>query len=181
LELTHEFDLPAPVSTCWDLLLDLERVAPCLPGAEISRRVDDRTYEVMTNVNLGPMRMRYNGELVIAEIDPAGRRTVMRANAKDVRGQGTASATIVTTLAARGDATHASAVTELQLTGRVAQVGRGIVADVSDQLMAQFASSLSALAAGAAPASIERRRVGALRLLLGVVRARLARLRGRGR
>jgi carbon monoxide dehydrogenase subunit G len=181
LELTHEFDVPAPVTTCWDLLLDLERVAPCLPGAEVTRRVDERTYEVTTNVHLGPMRMKYSGELVIAEVDRERHRTVMRASAKDVRGQGTASATIVTKLAPCGAATRASTVTELQLTGRVAQVGRGIVVDVSDQLVGQFASSLAALAAGAAPAVVEKPRVGVLRLLLGVIRARLARTRGLAR
>jgi uncharacterized protein len=176
MELRHEFDLPAPVEACWELLLDLERVAPCLPGAEITRRVDERTYQVTTKVHLGPMRMIYAGEVVIAQVDPAAHQTVMQATVKDVRGQGTASARIVTQLVPQGQSTHAISVTELELTGRVAQVARGIVADVSNQLAGQFAASLTELAAGQAPAPASERNLGVFKLLLAVLRARLRRL-----
>jgi carbon monoxide dehydrogenase subunit G len=180
LELRHEFDLPTQVDTCWELLLDLERVAPCLPGAEITRRVDDRTYEVTTKVHLGPVRMTYAGEVVIAKVDPAAHRTVMQATVKDVRGQGTARARIVTQLVPQGQSTHAISVTELELTGRVAQVGRGIVADVSNQLAGQFAASLTELAAPGAPTPTSKPKLGLFKLLLAVLRARLGRL-GLGR
>jgi uncharacterized protein len=197
VKLEHTFDVAAPVETVWELLLDLERVAPCLPGGEVTEKVDDRNYKANVKVKLGPMQMSYRGDIKIAEVDEAGRRAVMEAKANESRGQGTARATITTTLAAQqGGGTRGEVVTDLQLTGRVAQMGRGIVEDVSNRLMGQFADCLSqraaaeAAPAGAAPLGAEApasapradaRPIGGLSLVLGVLLARLRRLLRRAR
>jgi carbon monoxide dehydrogenase subunit G len=197
VKLEHTFDVAAPVETVWELLLDLERVAPCLPGGEVTEKVDDRNYKANVKVKLGPMQMSYRGDIKIAEVDEAGRRAVMEAKANESRGQGTARATITTTLAAQqGGGTRGEVVTDLQLTGRVAQMGRGIVEDVSNRLMGQFADCLSQRAAAeAAPAAAaplgaeapaptpraEARPIGGLSLVLGVLLARLRRLLRRAR
>jgi carbon monoxide dehydrogenase subunit G len=197
VKLEHAFDVAAPVETVWELLLDLERVAPCLPGGEVTEKVDDRNYKANVKVKLGPMQMSYRGDIKIAEVDEAGRRAVMEAKANESRGQGTARATITTTLAAQqGGGTRGEVVTDLQLTGRVAQMGRGIVEDVSNRLMGQFAACLSQRAAAeAAPAAAaplgaeapapppraESRPIGGLSLVLGVLLARLRRLLRRAR
>ncbi len=174
----------------WELLLDLERVAPCLPGGEVTERVDDRNYKAVVKVKLGPVQLSYRGEVAIVEADEEAWRTVMRAKASEARGQGTARATITTTLVPEDGRTSAQVVTELQLTGRVAQMGRGIVEDVSSRLMADFAACLSErVTATVAPAGGEEAAarpasaappVRGLGLLLSLLRARLARLARRG-
>ena len=150
MRLEHHFTVPAPPEAVWPLLLDVERVAPCLPGAEMAERIDESTYKVAVAVALGPMKLTYRGEVAIAEADPAALRAVMRAKATEARGQGTASATITTTLSPDGTGTRAEVVSEVQLTGRVAQMGQGIVKDVSNRLLGEFADCLSQKVAGAA-------------------------------
>jgi carbon monoxide dehydrogenase subunit G len=191
MKLEHEFTVMAPLEEVWALLLDVERVAPCLPGGQVTGRVNDTTYNATVSVKLGPMNMTYRGEIAITEADEAARRAVMSGRASEARGQGTARATITTTLAPDGGGTHAQMVTDLELTGRVAQMGRGIVKDVSDRLIGEFASCLSqrltaAPAAAAAgepeappPAPPQAKPISGLRLILDVLRARLARLFGR--
>jgi uncharacterized protein len=189
VKLEHEFEVAAPVETVWGLLLDLERVAPCLPGGEVTEKIDDRNYRANVKVKLGPMQLTYRGEISIAEADEATRRTVMEAKANEARGQGTARATITTTLAARDGGTHAQVATDLQLTGRVAQMGRGIVEDVSSRLMGEFAACLSQRAAAEAaptaaqvqapPPRAEAKPIGGISLVLRVLLSRLRRLFGR--
>lgn len=201
MELTHRFEVPAPVDEVWTLLLDLERVAPCLPGATLGERVDDTTYDVAIAIKLGPMQMTYGGRVEIVETDEAAHRAVMRAKTTEKRGQGTADATITTTLSAVDGGTLAESVTDLRLTGRVAQMGRGIVEDVSNRLLAQFAECLSTTAAAGAaesasaagteapgaeapaPAAAKRpepQAIGGFSLALAVIAGRLRRLFGRG-
>ena len=191
MQLNHRFEVPAPVDVVWRLLLDLERVAPCLPGATLGDRVDERTYDVGIRIKLGPMQLNYAGRVEIAETDEAAHRAVMRANTTEKRGQGTAEATITTTLAAVDGGTVAEAVTDLRLTGRVAQMGRGIVEDVSNRLLGQFAECLSAKAATAGGAQPEgdtpapepppeSRPIGGLSLFASVLGDRLRRLFRRG-
>lgn len=193
MKLEHGFDVAAPVETVWGLMLDLERVAPCLPGGEVTEKVDDRHYKAAVRVSLGPMRMAYRGEITIVEADEAARRTVMEAKATETKGQGAARATITTVLAAAGDGTHAVVTTDLQLTGRVAQMGRGIVEDVSKRLMGEFADCLSRQVAAAKPgataepataeptaAAAAAKPIGGFGLLLQVLRERLRRLFARG-
>jgi carbon monoxide dehydrogenase subunit G len=194
MKLEHAFDVAAPVETVWELLLDLERVAPCLPGGEVTEKIDDRNYKANVKVKLGPMQMSYRGDITIAEVDASGRRAVMEAKANESRGQGTARATITTTLAAQEEGrTRGEVVTDLQLTGRVAQMGRGIVEDVSNRLMGQFADCLSQRAAAeaapaappqadapAAPPRAKTKPIGGLSLVLGVLLSRLRRVLRRG-
>jgi carbon monoxide dehydrogenase subunit G len=188
MKLEHAFDVAAPVEVVWELLLDLERVAPCLPGGEVTEKVDDRAYKANVKVKLGPMQMTYRGDITITDVDESARRAVMEAKATEARGQGTARATITTSLAAGDGGTHGEVLTDLQLTGRVAQMGRGIVEDVSNRLMGQFASCLSERAAGeaaaragtaeaAAPAEQEAAKpIGGFSLVFGVLLSRLRRL-----
>ncbi len=186
MKLEHEFEVAAPVETVWALLLDLEQVAPCLPGGEVTERVDERTYKASVKVKLGPMQMTYRGDIAIVEADEAARRTVMEAKGSEARGQGTARATITTTLAPDGRGTRAQVVTDMQLTGRVAQMGRGIVQDVSSRLMGEFARCLSERAAPVeattpgteAPAQTPAPAapISGFALLLGLLRTRFARL-----
>jgi uncharacterized protein len=192
VRLEHAFEVAAPVETVWGFLLDLERVAPCLPGGEVTERVDDRNYKANVKVKLGPMHLTYRGDITIAEADEAERRTVMEAKGNEARGQGTARATITTRLAAQDGGTRAEVTTDLQLTGRVAQMGRGIVEDVSHRLLGQFAECLSERAAGEAPTStaaaaaapsasaeVRARPIGGVGLVLRVLLERLRRLFGR--
>ena len=169
--------MAAPPETVWPLLLDLERVAPCMPGAEVAERVDESTYKVSVTLALGALKLVYRGEVAIAEADEEGRRTVIEAKAAEARGQGTARATIKTTLTAEDGGTRAAVVTDLQLTGRVARMGPGIVEDVSKRLLGEFAACLSQKAAAEASTPPERTRpVGGLRLIARLVGARLRRL-----
>jgi uncharacterized protein len=191
VRLEHEFQVAAPVETVWNLLLDLERVAPCLPGGEVTEKVDDRNYRANVKVKLGPMQLTYRGEIAISEADETERRTVMEAKANEARGQGTARATITTQLFDKEGGTRASVATDLQLTGRVAQMGRGIVEDVSNRLMGQFADCLSQRAAAdatppsreteaAAPPPAQAKPIGGLSLVIRVLLARASGLFGRG-
>jgi carbon monoxide dehydrogenase subunit G len=178
MRLQHEFRVDAPPEAVYPLLLDIERVAPCLPGAAGAERIDERTYRVAVNVALGPMKLSYRGEVAIVEADDASRRAVMEAKATEARGQGTARATITTTLSAQDGGTHADVVTDLQLTGRVAQMGRGIVEDVSRRLMGEFAECLSRrIDAGADEPPVEPRPIRGFALLWAALKARLFRRR----
>lgn len=181
MRLEHEFRVDAPPETVYPLLLDIERVAPCLPGAGPAERIDERTYRVEVSVALGPMKLTYRGEVAVVEADDGSHRAVMEAKATEARGQGTARATITTTLSPEGGGTRAEVVTDLQLTGRVAQMGRGIVEDVSRRLMGEFAECLSRRVsdeAGQAP--VEPRPIRGLALFFAALRSRLLR-RGRWR
>lgn len=184
MELKHSFEVPAPVEAVWSLLLDLERVAPCLPGATLGDRVNDNTYDVGIGIKLGPMQLSYRGRVEIVEADETDRRAVMRAKTNEQRGQGTAEATITITLSPARGGTLAEAVTDLRLTGRVAQMGRSIVEDVSNRLLSQFSECLSAKAgaaheAGAPAPAVEPRPIGGLSLAFGVLLGRLRRIFGR--
>jgi carbon monoxide dehydrogenase subunit G len=163
--------------------LDVERVAPCLPGTESVERIDDRAYRLAVVVALGPMRLSYRGEVAIADVDEAERRAVLSAKATEARGQGTAHATITTTLSPEGNGTRADVVTDLQLTGRVAQMGRGIVVDVSNRLLGEFADCLGrTLASSGGEGPGPAKPIGGLRLGLYAFWGRLRRLvRGRAR
>jgi carbon monoxide dehydrogenase subunit G len=153
MRLEHTFEVPASLDLVWDLLADLDRVAPCLPGAEVTGRAGD-VWLARTAVRLGPMKLVYAGEITIAERDEADRRTKMRATGTEGGGRGTAAATITTTLHERGPKlTEVASVTELELTGRVAQMGRGIVEDVSEAMMGEFAANLADQVVAAAPVS----------------------------
>jgi carbon monoxide dehydrogenase subunit G len=142
MRLENAFTVPAPVDQAWSVLLDVERIAPCLPGAALDGGSGSEFTGSMT-IKLGPVTSRYGGTVRIKEADEAARRAVLLARARDTRGDGTASATITTQLEPDGDGTRVLVVTEMQITGAAAQFGRGVMQDVSGKLMRQFADCLA--------------------------------------
>jgi carbon monoxide dehydrogenase subunit G len=127
----------------WEALIDLERVAPCLPSATITDRDEDGTYHGEFKVKLGPTTAAYRGTVRIDEADAASRTATMHAKGTDKRGQGGANATIVNTLTSEGDVTRVQAVTDFTITGRLARFGRGgMIEDISNRLMRDFAACL---------------------------------------
>lgn len=142
MEIRHAFDVPVPVDTAWDVLLDVERVAPCLPGATV-HSVDGDDFTGQVKVRLGPISLTYRGTARFVERDRAQRLAVVRARGRDVRGNGTAAAEVRMQLEEKGDTTAVTLDTTLDVTGRPAQLGRTLIADVGDQLVQQFASALA--------------------------------------
>jgi uncharacterized protein len=141
MELTNEFRVGASPDEAWALLTDLERIAPCMPGAEL-QEVDGDDYKGIVKVKVGPITAQYKGVARFVERDDAAHRAVLRAEGRETRGQGNASATITAQLTPDGEGTKVSVVTDLTIAGRVAQFGRGILADVSTKLLGQFADCL---------------------------------------
>lgn len=143
MELTNEFRVPVPVEQAWAILTDVERIAPCMPGAELQEVAGDE-YRGVVKVKVGPITAQYKGTARFASLDESARVAVLRAEGRDTRGQGNASATITATLVPDGDGTKVAVVTDLTVTGKVAQFGRGVLADVSAKLLEQFVSCLEA-------------------------------------
>jgi carbon monoxide dehydrogenase subunit G len=148
VELTNEFRVGVPVEHAWEVLTDVERIAPCMPGAQL-QEIEGDEYRGIVKVKVGPITAQYKGAARFVEQDEAGHRAVLRAEGRDTRGQGNANATITAQLDPDGDGTKISVKTDLTITGRVAQFGRGVLADVSTKLLGQFADCLeSKLLAG---------------------------------
>ena len=141
MELTNEFTVGVPVERAWSVLTDVELIAPCLPGAQL-QEIEGDEYRGIVKVKVGPITAQYKGAAQFLERDEAARRAVLRAEGRDTRGQGNASATITAQLQPDGDGTAVSVVTDLTITGRVAQFGRGVLADVSSKLLGQFVDCL---------------------------------------
>ncbi len=141
MKMENEFMVEAPVEQAWETLLDLERITPCLPGAALEEESGDEYKGTMT-IRLGPVTQKYNGTVSFEETDEESRRAVLKANGKDARGQGTASATITSTLSEENGGTKVHVETDMQLTGRAAQFGRGVQQDVATKLINQFAECL---------------------------------------
>jgi carbon monoxide dehydrogenase subunit G len=137
----NEFTVEAPVEQAWETLLDLERITPCLPGAALEEESGDEYKGTMT-IRLGPVTQKYNGTVSFEETDEESRRAVLKADGKDARGQGTASATITSTLTEEDGGTKVHVETDMHLTGRAAQFGRGVQQEVATKLINQFAECL---------------------------------------
>ena len=150
MELTNEFVVPVAVDEAWKLLTDVELIAPCMPGAEL-QEIDGEEYRGVVKVKVGPITAQYKGKATFVEKDDAAHKAVLRAEGRDTRGQGNANATITATLEPEGDGTKVKVVTDLSITGRAAQFGRGVMADVSTKLLGQFVDCLekNVLGAGA--------------------------------
>ncbi|MFI6567360.1 SRPBCC family protein [Streptomyces sp. NPDC050534] len=142
MELHHEFTVPVPVDDAWGTLLDIERVAPCMPGATVED-YDGKTVTGSVKVKVGPVTVTYKGTAVFDEQDEAARRMVLTASGRETRGQGTARARVTATMAERDGGTAVSVQTDLTVTGRPAQFGRGVMAEVGDRIIGQFADCLS--------------------------------------
>jgi hypothetical protein len=147
MELTNEFKVGASPDEAWAVLTDIGRIAPCMPGAEL-QEVDGDDYKGVVKVKVGPITAQYKGVARFVERDDETHRAVLQAEGRETRGQGNASALITAQLTPDGDGTLVSVVTDLTIAGRVAQFGRGILADVSTKLLGQFASCLETKLAG---------------------------------
>lgn len=144
MRLTNELVVPASLDEVWAVLLDVARIAPCLPGASIEAGDGDE-YRGTMKVRLGPITSSFQGTIRIEEADESARRAVLSAKARDSRGQGTATATITSTMEPAEDAgTRVTVETDLRVTGPAASFGRGVMQDVSAKLMGQFADCLAA-------------------------------------
>jgi carbon monoxide dehydrogenase subunit G len=141
VEFTNTFVVDLPVEQTWELLTDVERVVPCLPGAALVRAAGDE-FDASVKIKVGPISANYTGTGTWVERDAVAHRAVIRATGKDVAGQGGADATVTLTLREQGTGTAASVLTDLALSGRVAQFGRGVVADVSNKMLFQFVANL---------------------------------------
>jgi len=143
VKIEQNVEIDAPMDRVWALVNDVPRIAPCMPGAELTNVVDDKTYQGTVRVKLGPINMSYKGTATLEEVDEASHTARLAANGKDVRGGGTARAGIVMKLDRVSDALTSMAVTaDVQLTGKVASFGRGAIQDVSTKLFKQFAQCL---------------------------------------
>jgi uncharacterized protein len=152
MKLEHSFDVKAPLERVWQALIDVERVAPCLPGAEITEAGDEGSYRGNFTVKLGPTTASYRGELAMEEIDEQAHRAVMRASGSDKRGQGSAKATIVNVMRQEGELTKVEVVTDFTITGRLARFGRGgMIQDVSNRLLRDFSECLQETIESAEP------------------------------
>ena len=149
MKINNEFTVSAPIDQAWGTMLDLEKIAPCLPGASIQEEKDDGEYAGTMKVKIGPITANYKGTVKFEETDEANHRAVLEATGRDARGQGTASATIVSTLQEEGDDTKVSVETDMKLTGRAAQFGRGVAQDVATKMLNQFAECLEREISGA--------------------------------
>jgi carbon monoxide dehydrogenase subunit G len=141
VDLTNEFRVGVPVEHAWEVLTDVERIAPCMPGAQL-QEIEGDEYRGIVKVKVGPITAQYKGAARFVERDDAAHRAVLRAEGRETRGQGNANATITAQLEPDGDGTKVSVITDLTITGRVAQFGRGVLADVSTKLLGQFVDCL---------------------------------------
>jgi carbon monoxide dehydrogenase subunit G len=144
----NTFEVDAPIDEVYATLLDVERVAPCVPGAEVLEKTGDDAYQVAIKVKVGPISMTYKGNVEIIERDDANHRAVMRAKARETRGQGTADAKVELKLVQEGPTTKGTMIADVQLAGRAAAMGRGIIQDVSGKLVQTFAKNLETMLAG---------------------------------
>src|SRR4029078_3376136 len=125
MEFENTFVVDAPMEDVWDLILDVERIAPCMPGAQVLEQTGDDAYKVAVKVKLGPMTMNYKGDVEIVEKDDRSPQAALRAKAREARGQGTASANMRMALRPAEGGTEASILTDMQMSGQVATTGAG--------------------------------------------------------
>ncbi len=141
MELTNEFEVGVPVDQAWTVLTDVERIAPCLPGAQL-QEVEGDEYRGVVKVKVGPITAQYKGTATFVDKDDVNHVATLKADGRDTRGNGNANALITATLVPAGEGTKVTVTTDLQITGKVAQFGRGVLADVSAKLLNQFVENL---------------------------------------
>jgi uncharacterized protein len=151
MKIENSFEVPAPPEQAWDLLMDVPRVIPCMPGAQLAETIDDDHWKAKVAVKLGPISLNFDADIEREAADEAARRAVLLTKARESRGRGSAQATIESTLVPQNGGTRVDIVTELALSGSVAQYGRGVIPSVAAQLTQSFADCLRAQLA-AAPA-----------------------------
>lgn len=181
MKLENSFTVEAPAEAAWDLLMDVPRIIPCMPGAKLDEVVDDSNWKATMQVKLGPIGLTFATDVERTETDEAAKRVVLQATAREVRNRGRAQATIESSLAASNGGTRVDLVTDLALSGTVAQYGRGLIQDISSQLVTSFAECLQAQLAAvpeeaAAATAAQAQPVGGLSLFFGALRRKVARL-----
>nr|WP_225957154.1 SRPBCC family protein [Amycolatopsis lexingtonensis] len=142
VRLDHEFTVPAPIGEVWQAVVDPERVAPCMPGATLTK-VEGDAFSGTVKVKLGPISLLYKGHGEFLEKDDAAHKVTIKASGKDARGAGTASATVTLTLTESDGGTHGAVATDLAITGKPAQFGRGLISEVGGKILDTFAGCLS--------------------------------------
>ena len=161
MKLEQSFEVAAPIDRVWDALIDVEKVAPCLPGASVTGRNEDGSYAGNLTIKIGPTTAAYAGRLQMEDVDKSAHTATMQAQGTDKRGQGGAKATITSKLSETANGTHVDVSTDYHITGRLARFGRGgMIEDISNRLLREFASSLqsSLVDQPAAPRRRRRRR-----------------------
>ena len=145
MDLNHEFIVNVPVNDAWVILTNLERIAPCLPGAQLTE-VEGDTYRGQVKIKVGPIVAQFKGQASFVSRDDLAHRAMLKGEGRDTTGKGTASAIITAQLTSiTPTSTKCTVVTDLTISGKVAQFGRGALADVSDKLLAQFSDNLNQL------------------------------------
>ena len=153
MKFENTFEVDAPIDEVYAAVLDVERVAPCVPGAEVLDKTGDNAYQVAIKVRVGPISMTYRGNVEIVERDDENHRAVMRARARETRGQGTADARVELSLVQEGSTSKGTMLADVQLAGRAAAMGRGVIQDVSAKIISTFAQNLEAMLSAGAPAA----------------------------
>jgi uncharacterized protein len=185
MRLENSFEVDAPPEAAWDLLMDIPRVVPCMPGATLDETVDDSHWKATMQVKLGPIGLTFATDVSRDEADEAGRSVKLAAQAREVKNRGRANATIQSSLAPLdGGRTHVDIVTDLSLSGTVAQYGRGMIQDISSQMVTSFAECLRAQLGTSEETAREAvaaqaRPVSGMALFLGSLRRKVARIFGR--
>jgi carbon monoxide dehydrogenase subunit G len=183
VKLENSFDVSATPEAAWELLMDVPRVIPCMPGAELVETVDESNWKARMRVKLGPISLSFLTDVRRDEVDEAARRVKLATKAREERGRGAASATIESSLSSAGGRTRVTTVTDLTLSGAAAQYGRGLVQGVTEQLLQSFADCLEQQLAAPpegepAPAPVQPRPVSGLALGAAAMRSSLARHKG---
>lgn len=196
MEIENEFDVPAPVDHVWTYLLDVERVAPCMPGAELTEVIDDHTWKGKVNMKLGPVSLAFAGTVTMQERDDQAKRIVLAAKGMEQKGKGAANASVTSWLEQGDGVTNVKMRADIHLTGTVAQLSRGLLPEVSRKLTQQFADCLmqsmraaevratesadvAAEAAAPVEASARAKPIGGIRLGLAAVWASIKGFFGR--
>ncbi len=155
MRIENSFEVPAPPERAWELLLDVPRIVPCMPGAELTETVDETRWKARMAVKLGPVSLTFAADVARERVDEAARRVVLSTKARELKGRGGATATIESTLEPAGAGTRVVVVTDLQLSGAAAQFGGPVVKTVAGELTERFASCLQGKL-GAEPAAETR-------------------------
>lgn len=147
MQIDSAFSVVGPIDNVWDTLMDFQRVAGCVPGAQILNKLSDDAYQIGMKVKLGPVSMQYKGQMTVLERNVEEHRAVFQGRAQETRGQGTAEATVTLRLAEAQGSTHGTVRADLALSGKAAAMGKSVIGGVTEQMMALFAANLQTLLA----------------------------------
>jgi carbon monoxide dehydrogenase subunit G len=145
MKIEEEFDVAAPLSRVWPILADIPRVASCIPGAQITEKVDDRTYRALMTMKVGPAEVTYRATVVVDELDEVKHRAAMSIKGDDVKGRGGVRASIVSQASERDGKTHVRLSSDAQISGFLATIGGRLIEGVAKKTVAQFAENLASL------------------------------------